>query len=125
MEGRFSEVEGSINERSLEERLKDYPELKAKIEALLGIIENAGGDIEKAAEAEQRIIDEIRHMALNASASMHVTQSGLPLQRSGLWRRSALRDACNPFRLRIRRRRPKGSASSATFIGWAASMALI
>jgi hypothetical protein len=62
MEERFSEVEGSIKERSLEERLKDYPELKAKIEALLGIIENAGGDLEKAAEAEQRIIDEIRHM---------------------------------------------------------------
>jgi hypothetical protein len=28
MEKRFSEVEGWINERSLEERLKDYPELK-------------------------------------------------------------------------------------------------
>ena len=39
--------------------------------------------------------------------------------------RSALRDAWNPSRLRIRRRRPKGSASSATSIGWAASMALI
>jgi hypothetical protein len=62
MEERFSEVEGSIKERGLEERLKDYPELKAKIEGLLGIIENAGGDIEKAAEAEQRIIGEIRQM---------------------------------------------------------------
>jgi hypothetical protein len=62
MKERFSEIEGSIKEPSLEERLKDYPELKAKIEALLGIIENAGGAIEKAAEAEQRIIDEIRQM---------------------------------------------------------------
>src|SRR5207253_8736477 len=46
----------------LEERLKEYPELKAKIETLLGIIENAGGDIEKAAEAERRIIEELRQM---------------------------------------------------------------
>lgn len=60
---RFSEMEGfSIGQRSLEERLKDYPELKAKIEAMLGIIENAGGDVEKAAEAERRIIEEMRQM---------------------------------------------------------------
>jgi hypothetical protein len=47
---------------SLEERLKEYPELKAKIEAMLAIIENAGGDVEKAAEAERRIIEELRQM---------------------------------------------------------------
>ena len=47
---------------SLEERLQEYPELKAKIEAMLAIIENAGGDVEKAAEAERRIIEELRQM---------------------------------------------------------------
>jgi len=63
MAERFSEVEGfSTEARTLEERLKDYPELKAKIEAMLAIIENAGGDIEKAAEAEQRIIEAMRQM---------------------------------------------------------------
>lgn len=63
MRERFSEIEDlSISQRSLEERLKEYPELKAKIEAMLGIIENAGGDVEKAAEAEQRIIEEMRQM---------------------------------------------------------------
>src|SRR5438093_2560245 len=60
---RFSEIEKApIDRRSLEERLQEYPELKAKIEAMLGIIENAGGDVEKAAEAERRIIEELRHM---------------------------------------------------------------
>jgi len=64
MRERFSEIEGlAISQRSLEERLKEYPELKAKIEAMLGIIENAGGDVEKAAEAEQRIIEEMRRWA--------------------------------------------------------------
>jgi len=61
---RFSDVEKAfVNQRpSLEERLKEYPELKAKIEAMLAIIENAGGDVEKAAEAERRIIEELRQM---------------------------------------------------------------
>ena len=52
----------SSADRSLEERLKEYPELKAKIEAMLAIVENAGGDVEKAAAAEQRIIEEMRQM---------------------------------------------------------------
>src|SRR6516225_6626829 len=59
----FSEIEKSLTAKaSLEERLREYPELKAKMERLLGIIENAGGDIEKAAEAERRIIEELRQM---------------------------------------------------------------
>src|SRR6184192_3057565 len=64
MAERFSEMENSSvpSKATLEERLKEYPELKAKIETLLGIIENAGGDIEKAAEAERRIIEELRQM---------------------------------------------------------------
>ena len=61
---RFSDVEKPllINRPSLEERLKTYPELKTKIENMLAIIENAGGDVEKAAEAERRIIEELRQM---------------------------------------------------------------
>lgn len=64
MAERFSEMENSSvpSKATLEERLQEYPELKAKIETLLGIIENAGGDIEKAAEAERRIIEELRQM---------------------------------------------------------------
>ena|SRR6266852_1365463 len=63
MAERFSEIEkSSRREPSLEERLKEYPGLKAKIETMLGIIENSGGDVEKAAEAERRIIEEMRQM---------------------------------------------------------------
>ena len=64
MAERFSDVEKPllINRPSLEERLKTYPELKTKIENMLAIIENAGGDVEKAAEAERRIIEELRQM---------------------------------------------------------------
>jgi hypothetical protein len=64
MAERFSDIEKPLvsNQPSLEERLKEYPELKGKIEAMLAIIENAGGDVEKAAEAERRIIEELRQM---------------------------------------------------------------
>ena len=64
MAERFSESEKPfvINQPSLEERLKEYPELKTKIETMLALIENAGGDVEKAAEAERRIIEELRQM---------------------------------------------------------------
>lgn len=47
---------------SLESRLNHHPELKAKIEALLLVVENAEGDLVKANEAEQRVIEEIRQL---------------------------------------------------------------
>ena len=61
MAERFSDIETSARgPQSLEARLKTYPELRAKIETMLSIIENAGGDVETAAVAEQRIIDAMR-----------------------------------------------------------------
>jgi len=60
---RFSVLEASsTRKRSLEERLKDQPEFKTRVEKLLDVIENAAGDIEKAAEAERRVIEELRQM---------------------------------------------------------------
>src|SRR5580704_8358265 len=61
-EGKTSGEEIRPSDRELMRRLGEYPELKAKIEAMLAIIENAGGDVEKAAEAERRIIEELRQM---------------------------------------------------------------
>src|SRR6266705_860495 len=62
MAERFSEIEkSSRRETSLEERLKEYPELKAKIETMLSIIENSGGDVEKAAEADRLIVNVFLH----------------------------------------------------------------
>lgn len=46
----------------LEERLNRHPELKAKIEALLSVVENAEGDLLKANKVEQRVVAEIRQL---------------------------------------------------------------
>ena len=64
MSERFSDREKACpnQQRSLEERLREYPELKNRIEQMLGIIENANGDVEKAAEAERRVMEEMRRM---------------------------------------------------------------
>ena len=63
MPERFSDIEASsLGSQSLEARLKAYPELRAKIETMLHIIENAGGDVEKAAVAEQRVIEAMREL---------------------------------------------------------------
>jgi hypothetical protein len=61
---RFSDIEKPLltNRPSLEERLKQYPELKGKIEACWRLSKTRAGDVEKAAEAERRIIEELRQM---------------------------------------------------------------
>jgi hypothetical protein len=53
-------------ERTLEERLGEYPELRARFEAMLAIVENADGDIVKADEAEEEVIQELRQLGRGA-----------------------------------------------------------
>jgi hypothetical protein len=67
MAERWSEIEARLKpSRSLEERLQEHPELRAKVERLLGVVENAAGDVEKAAEAERRVTEELRQMGNEA-----------------------------------------------------------
>lgn len=47
---------------SLEARLNAHPYLRARIEELLGIVEDAEGDVQKADEAERRVIEELRQL---------------------------------------------------------------
>jgi hypothetical protein len=69
---RFTDTEERLGtKRGLEERLKRHPELQAKIEMLLEVVENSAGDIEKAAEAERRVSEELKRIGnevLNAWA---------------------------------------------------------
>ena len=47
-------------------RLQHYPQLQAKFEALLDVVENAAGDVVKAHEAEERVFQEVRLLAQQA-----------------------------------------------------------
>jgi hypothetical protein len=57
---------------SLEERLDAHPQLKARIDALVAIVEDVEGEVKRADEAERRVIEELRrlgHEALQGWAS--------------------------------------------------------
>ena len=56
----------SANPSEFLERLQHYPELQAKFDALLDVVENASGDATKADEAEQRVFEELRLMGQQA-----------------------------------------------------------
>ena len=63
MSERFSKIEAaSVQRINLEERLKAHPELRARFETILDIVENTAGDLEKADEAERRAIEEVRQL---------------------------------------------------------------
>ena len=47
---------------SVAKRLERHPELKARMERLLVVVENAGGDVGRADDAERRAIEELRQM---------------------------------------------------------------
>jgi len=47
-------------------RLQRHPELQAKFDALLDIVDNASGDALKADEAEQLVFEELRRMGQQA-----------------------------------------------------------
>lgn len=67
MPERLTAIDASVLGLStLEARLHACPGLRAKIETLLDIIENTGGDVEKAAVAEQRVIDAVRTLGHDA-----------------------------------------------------------
>ena len=58
---RSNDSKGSVK-RSIEERLKDHPDLIARLEALADFVENADDDVEKADEAERRVLKEVRQI---------------------------------------------------------------
>lgn len=49
-------------QESVAERLERHPELKARMERLLDVVENTAGDVRLADEAERRAIEELRQM---------------------------------------------------------------
>ena len=59
----------------LAERLKKHPKLFYRVEELLAVVENAGGDIKKASEAEMRVIEEVRQMGHEALQSWATGQA--------------------------------------------------
>lgn len=60
------QVEGFGRKKSLPERLQEHPELWSRIEQMLDLVENAGGDVVKAAEAERRVGEQLQQLGQEA-----------------------------------------------------------
>jgi hypothetical protein len=58
--------EGIERSQALLERLNRYPVLRRRMEEVLAVVENASGDVVKADEAEERVLQEIRQMGQEA-----------------------------------------------------------
>ena len=50
------------HKKSIEKQLDKHPRLKKRIEQLLEVMENVNGDFQKANDAEQKVIEELRKM---------------------------------------------------------------
>ena len=59
----------SANSSEFLARLQRHPELQAKVDALLDIVDNASDDALKADEAEQLVFEELRRMGQQAIQS--------------------------------------------------------
>jgi hypothetical protein len=71
------------------ERLNRHPHLRARMESLLAVVEDAAGDCQKADAAERRVIEELRQMgsdALTAWAERGVEKQAVLAQAEPDWR---------------------------------------
>jgi hypothetical protein len=55
-----------MSKKSIDERLKAHPILQGRIEAILEIVEDSAGEVERADEAERRMIEEVRQLGNEA-----------------------------------------------------------
>jgi hypothetical protein len=52
--------------QSLEERLREHPELRVRVARLLDVVEDAAGEVTRADEAEQRVAEELQQLGQEA-----------------------------------------------------------
>jgi hypothetical protein len=74
------------------EQLNRHPDLKARMESLIAVVEDAGDDLIKADAAERRVIEELRQMGNEVLTGWASTRAGKtpvlpadapPLRRAG------------------------------------------
>ena len=79
----------SGRDRVLLERLNCHPQMRARVESLLAVVEDAAGDCERADAAERRMIEELRqmgHEALTAWAERGVEKRTQAATEEPDWR---------------------------------------
>lgn len=76
----------AANSAQVAQRLERHPEVMARVQRLLDVMENTNGDVRRADEAERRAIDELRAMGqevLQGWGTNLAQKEGQTLQASG------------------------------------------
>lgn len=75
-----------LSDDELVKRLQKHPQIKARLESLLSVVENEGGDVKLADDAEDRVLAEIQRLgreALQAWAQEQVRVTEEDVRRGG------------------------------------------
>lgn len=81
--------------------LNRHPQLKQRIERLVAVVEDAGGDLARADAAERRVMEEIRRLgqeSLQAWAQRQVEQTARSALESGEVRRGGKKNCAGTVR---------------------------
>lgn len=93
-------AESVLSDAELVKRLSAYPELRCRMESLLLAVEDEAGELQKADEAELRVIEEMRRtgkVALQAWAQRQVDKTSQEAEQVGdVWREGKKNSAGTP-----------------------------
>jgi hypothetical protein len=76
----------NLSDQAILQGLNANPQIKNRIASLLGVVQDAGGDLKLADAAEMRLIEEIRYLgqeAMQAWADRQVQECEQEVRRSG------------------------------------------
>lgn len=55
-----------ISDEELVRGLREHPQIRQRVAALLGVVQDTAGDLKRADDAEQRLIEELRRLGQEA-----------------------------------------------------------
>ena len=90
-----SQKEKSADRESWQQRLERHPELRAHLEALLTIVENRDGSLEKADDAELAVLEQVRQLGRQALGEWAQRQADRKAEELPQLNPSACRDKKN------------------------------
>lgn len=91
-----------VSDEEILRGLREHPQIRSRIAALLAVVNDAAGDLKRADDAEDRLIEEIRGLgqeAMQTWAQEQVQQTEEDVRRSGRAHREGKKNSAGTPRL--------------------------
>lgn len=91
-----------VSDEEILRGLREHPQIRSRIAALLAVVNDAAGDLKRADDAEDRLIEEIRGLgqeAMQTWAQEQVQQTEEEVRRSGRAHREGKKNSAGTPRL--------------------------